>query len=54
MPLFNCKECGLEEAGYWHCETIRQDRRSLYKFVFTHIAIYGGASLIIWLLVRYL
>lgn len=31
MPLYDCCECGLHEAGYWHCRDKRDDRKLIWK-----------------------
>lgn len=36
MPLFDCKECGSHQAGYWHC----RDRRDNIKGIFLRVGIF--------------
>lgn len=26
MPLFDCKECGAVQMGYWHCRDKRENK----------------------------
>lgn len=53
MPLHNCKECGEQEAGYWHCEYKRMHKYDFVKFMLKQMGYFALIFIIAWLLARY-